>query len=161
MSLRMQPSTPRNQLGDREGASRTLSLLNEFAQWSVPVDGIHDVFGEKVNGRQDIAELDLEEVDRAIGFLAAKYKGIAFAEGATAGVLGLPAIPSDVIAVLGLNLRAIVRLTFQVAVAGPIVLGRDRHLGGGLFQVLAGARARESRISLSSSGGPLFPACRA
>jgi CRISPR-associated protein Csb2 len=34
----------------------------------------------------------------------------------------------------GLGVVASVELTFSVAVAGPIVLGRMRHLGGGLFQ---------------------------
>jgi CRISPR-associated protein Csb2 len=40
----------------------------------------------------------------------------------------------DVRGVAELGLLGRVRLTFQVAVPGPIVLGRDRHLGGGLFQ---------------------------
>jgi len=40
---------------------------------------------------------------------------------------------SDVRGIAGLGLTGNVRLTFQVAVAGPISLGRDRHFGGGLF----------------------------
>lgn len=33
----------------------------------------------------------------------------------------------------GVGLLGLARLTFEVAVGGPIVLGRSRHLGGGLF----------------------------
>lgn len=84
-----------------------LGLLNDAAQWTVQVDGIYGAFDGKVKRREDILSLDLEEVDRAIGFLAAKYKGITFTEGAALGTVGLPGIPPDVIAVLGLNLRAI------------------------------------------------------
>jgi CRISPR-associated protein Csb2 len=36
----------------------------------------------------------------------------------------------------GLGLVGSVRLTFQQAVAGPIVLGRNRHSGGGVFQCI-------------------------
>ncbi|MDQ3340780.1 MAG: type I-U CRISPR-associated protein Csb2 [Myxococcota bacterium] len=35
--------------------------------------------------------------------------------------------------VRGLGLQGMLRLEFDIAVAGPIVLGRTRHLGGGLF----------------------------
>jgi CRISPR-associated protein Csb2 len=39
----------------------------------------------------------------------------------------------DVRGVPGVGLVGLARLTFAVAVEGPIVLGKDRHLGGGLF----------------------------
>jgi len=28
------------------------------------------------------------------------------------------------------------QLTFRTAVAGPLILGRDRHFGGGLFEAM-------------------------
>lgn len=34
----------------------------------------------------------------------------------------------------GLGLFGLARLTFRRAVAGPLILGRDRHFGGGLFE---------------------------
>lgn len=49
---------------------------------------------------------------------------------------GLPEPVVDVLDVRGLTgvgLTGRARLTFRVAVAGPMVLGRSRHLGGGLF----------------------------
>jgi CRISPR-associated protein Csb2 len=50
--------------------------------------------------------------------------------------VGLP-IPqvdvNDIRSVPGRGLMACVRLSFAVAVAGPILLGRERYMGGGLF----------------------------
>ena len=40
----------------------------------------------------------------------------------------------DVRGVAGLGLVGNVRLSFQVAVVGPIIIGRNRYFGGGLFQ---------------------------
>jgi CRISPR-associated protein Csb2 len=40
----------------------------------------------------------------------------------------------DVRGVAGLGLVGNVRLSFQVAVVGPIMIGRNRYFGGGLFQ---------------------------
>jgi CRISPR-associated protein Csb2 len=53
---------------------------------------------------------------------------------------GLPEPAVTVLAACGVpgtGLTGSVRLDFRVAVRGPIVLGRDRHLGGGLFGGLA------------------------
>jgi CRISPR-associated protein Csb2 len=36
----------------------------------------------------------------------------------------------------GLGLFGRAQLTFRTAVAGPLILGRDRHLGGGLFEAM-------------------------
>jgi CRISPR-associated protein Csb2 len=49
---------------------------------------------------------------------------------------GLPeprVTPRELRGVPGLGLGGRARLTFEVAVDGHIVLGRSRHLGGGLF----------------------------
>jgi CRISPR-associated protein Csb2 len=49
---------------------------------------------------------------------------------------GLPdpqVIPRDPRGVPGVGLVGEAKLTFEVAVEGPIILGRSRHLGGGLF----------------------------
>ena len=42
---------------------------------------------------------------------------------------------SDVFGQRGLGLFGRAQLTFRTVVAGPLILGRDRHLGGGLFAV--------------------------
>jgi CRISPR-associated protein Csb2 len=36
----------------------------------------------------------------------------------------------------GLGLFGRAQLTFRTAVAGPLILGRDRHFGGGLFEAM-------------------------
>lgn len=84
-----------------------LNLLNDGASWSVRPGAVFADFGPDVQRLEDIHQLDLKEVDKAIGYLAAKYKSLALAEGAAAGAVGLPGIPPDVVALLGLNLRAI------------------------------------------------------
>ena len=88
-----------------------VSLLNDAAQWSVRPEAIYKEFRDtgaaSVNRNTDIHKLDLEDVDRAIGYLAAKYKALAAAEGGSTGAVGLPGIPIDIVALVALNLRAI------------------------------------------------------
>ncbi len=63
---------------------------------------------------------------------------------------GLPephVTPRELRGVPGVGLVGSARLTFEVAVEGPIILGRDRHLGGGLF-----TRAVSLNKAESSSG---------
>ena len=55
----------------------------------------------------DLTSLRLEDIDRVVDFLDAKYKGLAAAEGAVTGVAGLPGIVVDLPALVMLNLRAI------------------------------------------------------
>ncbi|UWG95940.1 EcsC family protein [Dehalobacter sp. DCM] len=104
----------------------TISLLNDFAQWSVRSEAIFEEYRKNgcnnIQCHKDIFNEDLSKVDNTIGFLAAKYKALAVLEGTVAGaavsaseVIGGPggsatailAIPGDVIALLTLSLRAI------------------------------------------------------
>lgn len=86
-------------------------LLNDVAQWSVRAGAIHEEFRHAghtgIQSSSDILKLDLSEVDSVIGWLDAKYKSAAATEGGVTGTLGLPGIPADVVALIGLNLRAI------------------------------------------------------
>jgi len=87
-----------------------VTLLNDGAHWSVRPKAIYSEFskfGLNVNSHRDIVALDLEHVDRALGWLDVKYKSIAAAEGGSTGAAGLPGIPVDVVAIIGINLRAI------------------------------------------------------
>jgi CRISPR-associated protein Csb2 len=43
-------------------------------------------------------------------------------------------MPRELRGISGIGLAGAARLTFSVAVKGPLVLGRNRHLGGGLFE---------------------------
>lgn len=87
------------------------SVCNDAAHWSVRVDAIFAEFRndghESVFAHDDIAHLHLEDIDKVVGWLAAKYKGIAAVEGAGAGAAGLWGIPVDLPALITLNLRAI------------------------------------------------------
>lgn len=87
-----------------------VSVANDFAQWSVRSNAIYEEFRKRghkgVRKSKDILTLDLEDVNKVIGWLGAKYKGIATVEGAATGAAGLPGIPPDIIALVTLNLRA-------------------------------------------------------
>ncbi|MEK4282331.1 MULTISPECIES: EcsC family protein [unclassified Cytobacillus] len=87
-----------------------INLINEGAQWSVRSDAIYKEFrqkGHEVTKGNNIFSLDLNDVDRVVGMLAGKYKTLAGTEGAAAGFVGIAGIPVDIVALLGLNLRAI------------------------------------------------------
>jgi len=88
-----------------------VSVANDFAQWSVRPNAIYKEFRARGHGHiqrsKDILTLDLEDVDKVIGWLGAKYKGIATVEGVVTGAAGLPAIPPDIIGLVTLNLRAV------------------------------------------------------
>ncbi|CAA2102789.1 EcsC family protein [Variovorax paradoxus] len=87
------------------------SICNDAAQWSVRPEAIFEEFRkaghENVKSHADIVDLPLEEVDKVVGWLAAKYKGIAAAEGAGAGAAGALGLVVDIPALIALNLRAV------------------------------------------------------
>jgi EcsC protein family len=85
-------------------------LLNGAALWTVRPKAIYTDFrgrGHRVHSAGDIFALDLEDVDRSIGWLSLKYETLCAAEGGATGTMGLPGIPADIVALIGLNLRAI------------------------------------------------------
>lgn len=88
-----------------------INLTNDVAQWSVRPETIFEEYrknGElNINGHASVKDLDLERVDRTIGWLGAKYKGCGTTEGAAFGVMGLPGIPLDIVSIITLNLRAV------------------------------------------------------
>ena len=88
-----------------------VSFLNDIAHWSVRPDAIYEEYKaagfDQIKRPKDIFSLDLEDVDKVNGYLAAKYKAIALAEGAATGSIGLPGIPPDIVALITLNQRAI------------------------------------------------------
>lgn len=94
-----------------KAATGLVSLTNDAAQWSVRPDAIFTEFRNHghlhVQRHADLRSLDLEQIDRAIGWLSAKYKGLALIQGATTGAVGLPGIPPDIVALVTINLRAI------------------------------------------------------
>lgn len=88
-----------------------IGLLNDIAHWSVRSGTIFKEFRDRgfsdIKSAKDIFSLDLEDVDKTVGWLGAKYKSLATSEGAAAGFVGLPGIPPDIIALITLNQRAI------------------------------------------------------
>jgi len=88
-----------------------VGLLNDLAHWTVRPDAIYEEYRkagfEHIKTPSDIFSLDLEDADRVNGWLGAKYKTLASAEGAGAGYFGLPGIPPDIVALITLNQRAI------------------------------------------------------
>jgi len=95
-----------------------VGLVNDASQWSVRpsaiFEEISDVSQQKITRLDQIQLLDLQVIDRSIGWLDTKYEGIALVEGAAAGgaavinpLVALAAIPADLTALLAMNLRAI------------------------------------------------------
>lgn len=95
----------------RKSIEGLTSICNDAAQWSVRPEAIFEEFRSAGHGdvknHKDLIQLDLEDIDKVVGWLAAKYKGIALVEGAGTGTLGLPGIAIDIPALIALNLRAI------------------------------------------------------
>ncbi len=91
--------------------SGLVGILNDLAHWSVRPNAIYAEYRkagyENINTANDIFSLDLEAADRVTGWVAAKYKTLAGAEGAGTGIVGAPGIPADIVAVIALNQRAI------------------------------------------------------
>ena len=72
-------------------ARGVLTLINDGAAYTVSESAVHRRFGKQghdVGGSDDIAALPLEAVDRAVGFLGARYKSIAGTEGTATGAVG-------------------------------------------------------------------------
>jgi hypothetical protein len=94
-----------------KSASGVVGVANDLAHWTVRPGAIHQEYRKaghtQIMGPSDIGQLDLGEVDRVIGWLAAKYKGIALLEGGTTGAAGLAGLIVDIPALVTLNLRAI------------------------------------------------------
>jgi hypothetical protein len=88
-----------------------VSTLNDGASWSVRADAIYEEFRAEghadVQRASDLQHLDLGDVDKTVGYLAAKYKVMAGGEGAAAGMLGFAGIAIDIPALVSLALRAV------------------------------------------------------
>jgi hypothetical protein len=95
-----------------------VGLVNDASQWSVRpsaiLDDLSTISKQSITRLGQVPLLDLEIVDRSIGWLDTKYEGIALVEGAAAGgaatinpMLALATIPADLVALLAMNLRAI------------------------------------------------------
>ena len=88
----------------------TLKVINDLALWTVSHESIFEEyrrFGHPINTHRDLKFLDLEHVDRTIGWLGTKYNSTAFVEGGATGTIGLPGIPVDIVALLTLSQRAV------------------------------------------------------
>ena len=95
-----------------------VGLVNDASQWSVRPNAIlaelSTVSGQQITRLDQVRLLDLQHIDKAIGWLDSKYEGVALVEGAVAGgtatinpAVALAAIPTDIAALLAMNLRAI------------------------------------------------------
>lgn len=88
----------------------TVNLMNDGASWTVRQEAIFEEFRddghESVRSFSDIQALELEAIDKTVGYLAAKYKAVGAAEGAATGLAGAAGIAVDIPTLIGLALRA-------------------------------------------------------
>ena len=86
-------------------------VCNDLTQWSAQPEVIYEDFQEAghpgVNNSADVFTMELEHVDRVVAGLDVKYKSIALVEGAGTGYAGFLGIPTDIVALITLNLRAV------------------------------------------------------
>lgn len=75
---------------------RTTAIFKEFE----PV-------GYVISNHSQIKEIPLETIDRVVGYLDAKYKGLALTEGIITGMAGALGIVADIPSLIVLNLRAV------------------------------------------------------
>lgn len=87
-----------------------IELINDYTQWTISQEATASEYHNKgfdVDNSQDILKFDIKEPDEMIAWVSTKYKTMAGAEGAAAGLSGVYGIPVDILAILTLNLRAI------------------------------------------------------
>ncbi|HEI8297537.1 EcsC family protein [Proteus mirabilis] len=88
-----------------------VGVCSDAALWSVRSEAIFEEFRNDgythINHYEDIETLRLEDIDKTVGWLSAKYKGIALAEGAGTGMIGIAGMAIDIPTLITLNLRAI------------------------------------------------------
>jgi hypothetical protein len=90
--------------------SGSLKAVNDLALWAVRHDAIFEEYrrsGHDITSHKDLYSLDLEVIDKIIGWLGAKYNSAAFIEGGATGAVGLLGIPADIVALLTLCQRAV------------------------------------------------------
>jgi len=90
--------------------SGTLKVTNDLALLTVRHEAIFEEYrkaGHTIETHNDLISLDLEYIDKTIGWLSVKYNSAAFVEGGTTGIVGLPGIPADIVALLTLCQRAV------------------------------------------------------
>jgi hypothetical protein len=102
-----------------------VSVINDGASWSVRSEAIYEEFrsnGHRVRQGPDVHQLDLEHVDKTVGYLAAKYKVTAAAEGAATGSLGAAGIAVDIPALVAIAMRGVCEYAtyygFDVSIEG-------------------------------------------
>ena len=94
----------------RKSIGGIVHISNDFAQWTVRQESIYKKFraaGYDVVSAKSLLNLDLEDIDKTVGFLDAKYKRLAGVEGAVTGATGVVGLVLDVPVLVSLNLRAI------------------------------------------------------
>lgn len=101
-----------NAVGDimRKATAGVVDVAMDAASWTVWTSAILEEFrtdGHCVKQLDDIRLLELEQVDKTVGYLGAKYKALALTTGGASGAIGLPGIPISVAALVALSLRAV------------------------------------------------------
>ncbi|WP_226093396.1 EcsC family protein [Dickeya oryzae] len=100
-------------IGDviKKSINGLVGVCNDAAQWSVRPESIFEEFRDDghhhIKSHNDIHSLPLENIDKTVGFLGAKYKGLALTQGAGTGTIGLPGLFIDIPLIVTLSLRAI------------------------------------------------------
>jgi EcsC protein family len=99
-------------IGDviKSAASGIFSLCNDAAQWSISHEYVFKDFrssGHDVSKLEHIHTLELQKIEKMIGWVPTQYSGILAAEGIATGFAGAPGLIADIPSLIILSMRAI------------------------------------------------------
>lgn len=129
----------------------TVAVVNDGAAWSVRTGAILSEYQGDGHGgiRQlsDIHSLELERVEKTVGYLAAKYRALALAEGTAAGSLGLPGMALDIPALVALALRAVNE--YATYYGYDVALESERYVALTVLAVATGGDSAAKQVAMT------------
>ena len=103
------------QFGDtlKQATQKSIVTLSDAANWTLDTQEVVEAYrttlddSESVKSIDDIAKLDIADVDEQVKLFKSKYVALTSAQGVATGMVGWAGITADVIGLITANLRAI------------------------------------------------------
>ncbi|WP_435979632.1 EcsC family protein [Psychrobacter sp. DM4] len=103
------------QFGDtlKQATQKSIVTLSDAANWTLDTQEVVEAYrttlddSESVKSIDDIAKLDIADVDEQVKLFKSKYVALTSAQGMATGMVGWAGITADVIGLITANLRAI------------------------------------------------------
>ncbi len=103
------------QFGDtlKQATQKSIVTLSDAANWTLDTQEVVEAYrttlddSESVKSIDDIAKLDIADVDEQVKLFKSKYVALTSAQGVATGMVGWAGITADIIGLITANLRAI------------------------------------------------------